>query len=139
MGSEEDKGFTIRDRRSAAPDEKKDEVKGPGSAGPAPEKPARKPEEQEPAGPMPEVDFSSFILSLASTAQISLGAVPHPETGQSLPNLPVAKQMIDIIGMLGEKTKGNLTAEEQALVDSALFNLRMQYVRAREGKNKSGG
>jgi hypothetical protein len=73
-------------------------------------------------------------MSLATTAQVSLGNIPNPQTNQPAQNLPVAKQMIDILGMLKGKTKGNLTEDEQLLLDSALFNLRMQYVRAAEGK-----
>jgi hypothetical protein len=65
---------------------------------------------------------------------VSLGNIPDPQTNQPTQNLPVAKQMIDMLGMLKDKTKGNLTEDEQGLLDSVLFNLRMQYVRAAEGK-----
>ena len=90
--------------------------------------------EQKRTEPFPELDFSAFILTLATTAQVGLGSMPNPQTHQSEQNLPTAKQLIDIIGLLKDKTKGNLNQDEQALLDSALSNLRMQYVRAMEGK-----
>jgi hypothetical protein len=83
---------------------------------------------------MPEPDFSSFIFSIATTAHMSLGGMQNPETGKAEQNLPAAKQMIDILGIMKEKTKGNLTKDEETLLESALYNLRMQYVRAMEGK-----
>jgi len=84
--------------------------------------------------PSLELDFSSFILSLASTVQVSLGAIPNPQTNLQAQNLPAAKQMINIIGMLKEKTKGNLSDDEQTLIESILYNLRMHYIRVLEGK-----
>jgi hypothetical protein len=85
------------------------------------------------------MDFSTFVISLASTAQMSLGAVPHPETNQSSVNLPAAKQMIDILALMQEKTKGNLSEQESSLLEQVLFNLRIHYVRTAEGQKKSGG
>ena len=86
-----------------------------------------------------ELDFSTFVISLATSAQVGMGAVPHPETNQAAQNLPAAKQMIDILALLQEKTKGNLTDDESSLLDQVLHNLRVHYVRAVEGQNKSGG
>jgi hypothetical protein len=85
------------------------------------------------------LDFSTFVISLASSAQVNLGAIPHPETNQTSQNFPAAKQMIDILGMLKEKTKGNLTEAESALLDQVLFNLHLHYARTLEGQRKSGG
>lgn len=85
------------------------------------------------------LDFSTFIISLATSAQVGLGAIPHPETNQSAQNLPAAKQMIDILALLGEKTKGNLTEAESSLLDQVLHNLRIHYIRVVEGGKKSGG
>ena len=63
---------------------------------------------------MPELTFTAFVISLATTAAIHLGDIPDPATGQpSAPNLDAAKQMIDILALLEEKTRGNLTAEER--------------------------
>jgi hypothetical protein len=65
-----------------------------------------------------------------------LGSIPNPQTNLTVQSLPTAKEMIDILGILKEKTKGNLTTEEQALFDSILFNIRMQYVRAIDDRKK---
>ena len=74
------------------------------------------------------VDFSTFVVSLASNAMMHLGeaVVPGSEPGQV--NLPLAKQTIDIIGMLQEKTAGNLTDEEEKLVKGVLYQVRMAYM-----------
>lgn len=74
------------------------------------------------------IDFPTFVLSLASSAQISLGIVPNPMTGGREADLAHAKQTIDIIGMLESKTQGNLSPEESGLLKQVLFQLRMQYV-----------
>jgi len=86
-----------------------------------------------------ELDFSTFVISLATSAQVGMGTVPHPETNQSVQNLPAAKQMVDILALLQEKTKGNLTDEESSLLEQVLYNLRIHYVRAVEGQKRSGG
>ncbi len=96
------------------------------------------PSRHEPEAPG-EIDFATFVVSLATSAQINMGSVPHPETDQTSQNMPAAKQMIDILGMLKEKTRGNLNKEEETLLDQVLFNLRMHYVRITEGQKKSGG
>jgi hypothetical protein len=59
-----------------------------------------------------------------------LGEIQDPLTQQQAKNLPLAKQTIDLIGMLKEKTKGNLTPDEERLIESALYDLRMRYVKA---------
>ena len=81
--------------------------------------------------PRPGLDFSTFILSLASSALIHLGEAPDPVSGEKAPaNLPMAHQSIDLLAMLQEKTKGNLTAEETRLLETLLYDLRMKYVSA---------
>nr|WP_291318509.1 DUF1844 domain-containing protein [Desulfonatronospira sp.] len=76
----------------------------------------------------PRLDFSTFVFSLSSSALAHLGEMPNPENGQQEVNLPLAKQTIDILAMLEEKTRGNLNpAEEQQLKDF-LFEVRMKYV-----------
>lgn len=75
-----------------------------------------------------EMNFATFILSLASSAQINLGLIPHPLTNKPQINLESSKQTIDIIGMLDEKTRGNLDSREEHLVKQVLYELRMQYV-----------
>lgn len=78
--------------------------------------------------PLPTIDFATFILSLSHSALMHLGEAPHPETDRVEPNLPLAKQNIDLLGLLEEKTKGNLTGDEERLLAQVLFDLRMRYV-----------
>lgn len=77
---------------------------------------------------LPEIDFPTFILSLATSAQVHLGVIPNPTTGKQEIDLPLAKQTIDILGVLDEKTKGNLSDEEARLLEHLLYDLRMMYV-----------
>lgn len=78
----------------------------------------------------PRITFTAFVMSLATTAAVHFGDVPDPATGQKQPNLPAASQMIDILAMLKDKTRGNLDAEETELVDTLLYELRMRFVEA---------
>ena len=84
----------------------------------------------------PQISFVAFIFSLASNAAVHFGDLPDPVTNEKRPpDLPAAGQLIDLIAMLEEKTRGNLSAEERQMVDSVLYELRMRYVEAR--KNES--
>ena len=74
------------------------------------------------------MNFSSFLLSLATTGMVHLGEIPEPTTGQKLENLEAASQMIDILGILKEKTEGNLLSEESQLLESLLYELRMKFL-----------
>lgn len=85
-----------------------------------------RPEEES----LPEIDFSSFIFSLSSSALLHLGEIPDPISHKREKSLPFAKQTIDILAMLREKTQGNLTTEEERLLDNILYDLRMRYIRA---------
>lgn len=76
---------------------------------------------------IPEVDFPTFIVSLATQAMMLMGEVPE-ELKQEHVNLPAAKQTIDIIAMIEEKTRGNLNEQEKKLVSDVLMSLRMAYV-----------
>jgi hypothetical protein len=78
-------------------------------------------------GALPDIDFSTFLISLSTSAMMHLGQQVVPE-GQAAVNLPLAKQTIDILGMLQQKTAGNLTAEEASLFEEMLYNLRLHYV-----------
>ncbi len=74
------------------------------------------------------------MLSLAHTAAVHFGDVPDPVTGQAAePNLAAAEQMIEILGLIEEKTRGNLTADERQLLDQILYELRMRFVEAGQG------
>jgi hypothetical protein len=79
------------------------------------------------------LDFATFILSLASSAQVNLGLLPPPDGATPRPDLPAAKQIIDILGILEEKTRGNLDDSEDKLLKSLLYDLRVQYVDAQRG------
>ncbi|MFP4158121.1 MAG: DUF1844 domain-containing protein [Desulfobacterales bacterium] len=83
---------------------------------------------------MPEINFTTFILSLNSSALVHLGQHADPTTGATAKNLPVAKQTIDVIAMLSQKTEGNLTQEEERLLTNVLYELRLLYVKETEGK-----
>jgi hypothetical protein len=85
---------------------------------------------------LPVLDFTTFVLSLSHSALMHLGEAPHPETDAVQKNLPLAKQTIDLIGMLEEKTKGNLTGDEERLITQILFDLRMRYVELEKAEKK---
>jgi uncharacterized protein DUF1844 len=83
------------------------------------------------------VTFTGFILSLATTAAVHFGDIADPSTGQPVePNLQAAAQMIELIAMMQEKTKGNLTANEARLVEDLLYELRMRFVQAQQGERR---
>jgi hypothetical protein len=83
------------------------------------------------------ISFAGFIISLVSTTAIHFGDLADPNTGQpGEPNLVAAKQMIDLIALLQEKTKGNLSPEESKLVDDVLYELRLRYVQAEQGQRR---
>ena len=77
---------------------------------------------------LPQIDFATFVLSLSHSALMHLGEVPHPDTDKVVRDLPLAKQNIDLLNLLEEKTKGNLTGDEERLLHQVLFDLRMRYV-----------
>jgi hypothetical protein len=124
MPDNEDKGFKVIDRRGAdAPEAAKPgepDVHGPGwemrNEGPD-------------DAPLPS-DFTTFCLSLASATLIHLGESPAMESGKTEVDLPLAKQTIDVLSMLQEKTKGNLTDSEEKLITAVLYDLRMRFVDA---------
>jgi Domain of unknown function (DUF1844) len=124
---EQEKGFVIRDKRFSAPKDEKgeSEVKEEPKAEGTPNQ-----DTSAQQGPLPEIDFTNFILSLSTSALIQLGEIQDPFTQKSEKNLPLAKQTIDLIGMLKEKTKGNLSPEEEKVIEYILYDLRMRYVKA---------
>lgn len=80
------------------------------------------------------VDFSTHILSLASTALISLGKMPAPDGAQHPLDLEMARHLVDVLSMLEAKTKGNLDETEQKLLQSLIYDLRVAYVDAQKSK-----
>jgi hypothetical protein len=82
----------------------------------------------------PSVSFIGFVISLAHTAAVHFGDVAEPGSSEpNAPNLPAAQQIIDILALLEQKTRGNLTAEERQVLDELLYELRMRYVSVRDG------
>jgi hypothetical protein len=78
------------------------------------------------------ISFAAFVLSLAHTAAVHFGDVPDPVSGEQSPaNLGAAQQMIDILSLLEQKTRGNLTAEERQLLEQILYELRLRFVEVR--------
>lgn len=151
MGSGESKssGFTVTDRRafddSGQPRVEPAEPTGPvgpvhdaaaptGEAEPKPDL-ERSADAGAPAGgSLPAVDFHTFVLSLGSSALLHLGELEHPDAGGPRKDLPLAKHTIDILDMLEQKTKGNLTPAEEKLISSLLYDLRLRYVEATRTK-----
>lgn len=86
--------------------------------------------ETGPAGDhaLPALDFPTFILSLSHSALVHLGDAPDPSTGTHEVNLHLARQVIDTVALLQEKTRGNLTGAEERVVDQVLYDLRMRFV-----------
>lgn len=145
--SDEKKDFVVKDRRvfsqenqedetreSAAKDDSAPEDAEPSSAAADSSRSAIEPD-QEPAAdidekpPLPEINFATFVVSLNASALLHLGAIEDPTTGQNNKNLSMAKQTIDILHMLEEKTAGNLSDEETNLLKSILYDLRIIYVK----------
>ena len=132
---QEGKGFTVQDRRrfSMETGEAREEVASPSNdtAQAAPPSEAQPASGREAAQEtLPEINFSTFVISLSTQALMNLGEIANPINGKVETDVTVAKQMIDILGMLKDKTKGNLSAHEDRLIQDILYDLRMRYVEA---------
>jgi Domain of unknown function (DUF1844) len=146
-GDEKDKGFKIQDRRRfSAEGEPRTEVEDKPAADPSPASGAAAQEAPpqmdktaaataraqyagaQRASDADEINFSNFVVGLSLEALAALGEIPDPSSGQRRSDLRAAQQFIDIIGMLREKTNGNLDRDEEMLVETILFDLRMKYV-----------
>jgi hypothetical protein len=132
---QEGKGFTVQDRRRFSMET--GEAREQGASQPeaaaqtaqpadAPSEPARETAQEA----LPEINFSTFVISLSTQALMNLGEIANPMSGKVETDVTVAKQMIDILGMLKDKTKGNLSAHEDRLIQEILYDLRMRYVEA---------
>jgi hypothetical protein len=131
---EEEKGFVIKDKRMFSQETGEATPEASPEATTAEEKPTKEERASQTATSdeemqLPEVNFATFIFSLSSSAMLHFGEIPDPATGTKKTNLPMAKHTIDILGMLEEKTKGNLTSDEGELLKSILYDLRMRYVK----------
>ena len=133
--NEEEKGFVIKDRRIFSEDglerDEKDREADPSGEATQTQEPedASKPEKPSETSQLPEINFATFIFSLNSSVLVHLGMIEDPATGKKEKNLPIAKQTIDILGMLDEKTKGNLSKDEENLLKNILHDLRLMYVK----------
>jgi hypothetical protein len=139
--SEEKKDFIIKDRRIFA-DENRDQKEEKEKKETPDEETAEQStaqasaeadhaEESEPETPLPKINFSTFIFSLNASALVHLGAIDDPASGKKVKNLPMAKQTIDILSMMEEKTQGNLSEDEANILKNILYDLRIAYVKER--------
>jgi len=133
---DEEKGFVIKDKRSFSQKDSdlKEEDKGRGPEKKPVKEETKSQEEssakkQEAEDQLPEINFPTFIISLNASALVNLGAIEDPASGKKVKNLSVAKQTIDILSMLEEKTRGNLTEEEEKILKNILYDLRIIYVK----------
>ena len=126
-------GFKVTDRRSFTEEAgARDEA----PAGSSPGTTSAGVTEEAPVAAFPPVDFHTFVLSLGSSALLHLGEIENPNDGVSQKDLPLAKHTIDILVMLEEKTKGNLSSAEERLMESLLYDLRLRYVEATKSQPK---
>jgi hypothetical protein len=130
---EQEKGFVVKDRRMFSQEGQPTPPEEPAQA----ETQERKPEDPSAAGaqvpptPLPEINLPTFIASLNASALVHLGVIEDPVSGKAEKNLAMAKQTIDILSMLQQKTAGNLTPDEEAMLKSILYDLRILYVKER--------
>ena len=130
----EGKGFTVQDRRRFSPDtgevrkEAPEESEAARGAEQKTQSAGGSHDAKEEA--LPEINFSTFVISLSTQALMHLGEIANPISEKVEIDVPVAKQMIDILAMLKDKSRGNLSASEDRLMEDILFDLRMKYVEA---------
>ncbi len=131
MSENEEKGFVFKDRRKifSESEQEAEQKKSTPQEEPIQQKDEQK--EPPPHPPLPEVNFSTLIVSLSTEILFHLGELPRPVSGEQKKDLPLAKHAIDTLAMLKEKTQGNLTEDEQKLIEGMLYDLRMAYIRAK--------
>ncbi len=97
----------------------------------------QKPEEPQQEFPLPPATFEFLIFSLRTQAELQLGLMHFGEEGEKTkPNLPMAQHAIDLLGVLRDKTKGNLSVEEERFLENSLTELRFRYVQAAESQQQ---
>jgi hypothetical protein len=139
---QEGKGFKVQDRRRFSetgelrPEnaETKEEDAAPQGAAASEAQAPASGATQESAPPL-ELNFSTFLISLSTQALAHLGEIPNPIDRKTAIDLSAARQLIDILGILKDKTKGNLDSTEEQLLDHALYDLRLKYVERSQGKS----
>jgi uncharacterized protein DUF1844 len=149
---EKSRGFKVEDRRRFSaegelkPEHQASQRPEPGAGAPESPPQSERPQGERPHGERlhpaqpptqaagrapgaePEINFTAFVVSLSTQVLMHLGEIPDPLTNQRARDLPAAQHMIDILGMLQDKTRGNLDPDEEGLLRSILFDLRMKYV-----------
>jgi hypothetical protein len=90
-------------------------------------------DESDDGDKLPAIDFSTFVLSLSHSALVHLGDAPAPEGQPAERDLSLARQTIDLLAILQEKTRNNLSGEEERLLDQALYDLRVRFVEVSKG------
>jgi hypothetical protein len=128
--SEEERGFVIRDKRGRS----EPEASSPPSSKTSTAEAASS---METSHPSPPLSFSSFVFSLGTSSLMLMGESLDPQQSAPSMNLPQAKEIIDILSMLEEKTKGNLSSDEESVLGDMLYTLRMKYVSLTSGKGSS--
>ena len=123
----QDRGFKVQDRRLFSSETGESRKQEPPPRREEKTAPQERSTEESPDS-YPEVTFSSFILGLSSQALMCLGEIPNSQDGRPHQDLPAARQLIDILGLLKQKTEGNLEKNEVQLLDHILFDLRMKFV-----------
>ena len=127
---EEEQAFVIRDKRGRSTSEEPETPMPELSVPPEFQAPPVSPESSM---PMPPLSFASFVFSLGTSSLMLMGESLDPQQSSPQVNLPQAKEIIDILSMLEEKTKGNLSTEEASVLGDMLYTLRMKYVSATSG------
>ena len=124
-------GFVVKDKRlfTESGEERPQKEAQPSAATEAPKIQESSPATPEQVSDYPPITFTNFVLSLSTSALFHFGDFPDPEGGKAQKNLPAAKQTIDILDMLNEKTKGNLNENENSLIQGVLYELKMRYVK----------
>ncbi|MFV9689494.1 MAG: DUF1844 domain-containing protein [Desulfobacteria bacterium] len=138
MEEKEEKGFVVKDKRifsGESEGSKQETVEKPAENAslkeepPKEEPPKEEPPKERARTQLPEVNFSTFVLSLSSSVLVHLGEMADPNTGAPKKDLAMAKQTIDILGMFEEKTRGNLNPDEENLLANILYDIRMRYIK----------
>lgn len=128
--SEEERGFVIRDKRGRSEPEASSPITSKAST-------AEAGSSTESSHSPPPLSFSSFVFSLGTSSLMLMGETLDPQQPAPPMNLPQAKEIIDILSMLEEKTKGNLSSDEASVIGDMLYTLRMKYVSLTSGKGST--
>ena len=137
------RGFKVQDRRrfvdsdepgDPARDSTPDDAATAEHVSPSPEESRGFVPAEDPEAPLAEMNFSTFVMGLTTQALMHLGEIADPLHEQVSRDLPAAKQMIDLLAILRDKTKGNLDPAEEQLLGNMLYDLRMRYVEVARGR-----